>query len=210
MKPTIEENTDAARLTSPPARPLDSVPNLTRHPLRRLRSLVPEQPYPFSWVAAQRIASAQARLLRDLASRKQQDPVEFVKAIATIEVRMDDDLPQLSSHYWDAGARRWIITIRTGFPKPGIRFLILREFKRILDYPVGPSLYDARQERGSVQADMAGDHFTLNVLMPARAVREAISNGITTIKGLARHFDVLDYAVILRLSDLGLLPNITD
>lgn len=189
------------RMAPPPQAPI-------RNPLPRLRRIVAKQQHPFSWIAAERIASTQARLFRRMAHDAGVDPVALVWALPNIHVRQDAELPRRSARHWDPVVRRWIITIKDDLPETSRRFLILREFKRIIDNPDSMRLYDPDLERGPAQAAMASDHFATCTLMPATAVRDAIRSGITTLSALATHFRVSEYRVSLRLSDLGLTTKI--
>lgn len=191
-------HTDIPLLVAPLAHPP------IRNPLARLRRVVPQTLHPLSWIAAERVASAQASLFRRQARQIGLDPVDLVRALPNIRVRQDNELPCTSTHYWDPISRRWIVAVKDSLSETNQRFLILREFKYIIDCPDSLRLYDADHERGRVQAEMAGDHFALCALMPAAEVRDAIRNGIVTLSELAAHFTTSTYRVSLRLSDLGL------
>lgn len=209
MTPLTQENQQvprSAQLTQSAALDHQAV----RNPLPRLRRLVPKQHHPFGWIAAERIAAAQARLFRQLAHDAGLDPVAFMHALPNLRIRHDDDLPRPSLRHWDPIGQRWIITTRGSLTEAARRFLVLREFKHIIDDPYSLQLYDADHERGPAQAEMAGDHFASCVLMPAAAMRSAVRDGIRTIPELAAHFTAPKYRVGLRLSDLNLITKITE
>jgi len=205
----LTQETPAERRTDAPSRTASPARATIRNPLSRLRRLVPKKLHPFGWIAAERIATAQASLFRRLTREARlNDPVALVRALPNIRVRLDETLPRMSTRHWDPIVRRWIITLQNGLPEASHRFLILREFKHIIDHPDALRLYDADHERGPVQAEMAGDHFALCALMPANEVRRAVREGSTTIRELAHRFNAPEYRVSLRLSDLGLTKNI--
>lgn len=178
--------------------------------IRRLRRLVPEQALPFSWRAAERIAEHQATLLRRLAHTASTDPVALVKSLPAITIRFEPSLPHSSTSHWDQASKTWIVQILASRGAASRRFLILHELKQILDHGRAIDLYDPHFRRGPVQAQMASDHFAACVLMPARELRHAVRTGTTSISALARHFDVPEHRVMLRLNDLDLINHITD
>ncbi len=181
-----------------------------RSVLRRLRKLVPEQSFPFSWRAAERIAEHQSSLLRRLARTAATDPVGFVENLPAIVIRFVPDLPRSSESHWDETSKHWVIQIVETRSTASRRFLILHELKHILDHGKSVHLYDPHFRRGPLQAQMAGDHFAACVLMPAAEMRRAIRDGLTTTSSLAKHFDVPKHRVVLRLNDLNLINKITD
>lgn len=181
-----------------------------RFVIRRLRRLVPAQSRQLSWLAAERVAAAQAALLSRLAARSGTEVTELVAALPTVQIRHDQQLPGSSAVCWNKTGGTWVILLHPDQPYPIQRFQILCEFKHILDRGHTAVLYDPAHPTGQVQAEMAADYFAACALMPRRTLCAAIDAGHRSLTALAAHLAVPEDRLALRLADLNMTADTTD
>lgn len=179
--------------TTPPAQEEGKAPSV----LQCLRHLTPQRVIglPEALIVAEHQAVTLLRL-QDMTSPAV--PTEVITELPRMTVRSVGDIPVSGSAYWDG--RRWILTVNAEEPRVRQRFSLFHEFKHVIDHPT-------RQLLPAGQHEVVADFFAASVLMPRMWVKRAWFGGMQDLAELARHFEVSERAMSLRLSYLGLSPS---
>lgn len=176
----------------------------TASPVARLRRLMPGRS--LSFADARRVAELQAATLLEL----------HQVGIGRVSVTLITGLPRIDVQYrsgligsgittWERGA--WRIAINRDEPLVRQRFTLAHELKHVLDASHEDVVYrhlpDGPARQRHVEA--VCDHFAACLLMPKPWVKRLWGEGIQDLHVLARHFDVSNQAMLIRLQNLGLI-----
>lgn len=170
----------------------------------RLRRLVPQRPLSFS--EAQQIAERQATSLLQLTG-VDDAPVseELIIGLPRIDVQYRAGLPGSGMTTWERGA--WRIGINADEPRNRQRFTLAHELKHVLDASHEAAIYGRLPAGPARQRHIEAvcDHFAACLLMPRPWVKRAWGSGLQDLADLARHFEVSQAAMLIRLQALGLV-----
>lgn len=172
--------------------------------LARLRRLMPRRPLSFQ--DAKRVAELQAStLLRERAIPIGRVSEQLIAELPRIDVQYRDRLPGSGFTTWERGA--WRIGINRSEPAVRQRFTLAHELKHVLDASHEDAVYGHLPKGPSRDRHVEAvcDHFAACLLMPRAWVKRLWGEGIQDLSLLARHFDVSQAAMHIRLQNLGLV-----
>lgn len=190
-------------------RPPANEPRLSRPAqelLARLRAPTPRRA--LTHHESERVAERQAELLRqelDL-SQTPRLPTEALTTLSFVTVTERSGFP--TSGMATKTPYGWIIVLRSEEAKVRQRFSLAHELRHLLDDPYIDRLYPPTSGYTSFErAERICDYFAGCLLMPKRLLRADWVDGRQDIGALARRYEVSRAAMIVRLSQLGLLPS---
>jgi hypothetical protein len=173
-------------------------------PVARLRRIMPRRPLSFG--DAKRVGELQATTLLQMYDvRLGRVSETLIAQLPWVDVQYREGLISSGLTTWERGA--WRIAINRDEPSVRRRFTLAHELKHVLDashedviyrhLPNGP----ARDRH----IEAVCDHFAACLLMPRPWVKRLWGEGIQNLAVLARHFDVSQQAMLIRLQNLGLV-----
>ncbi|ATQ27342.1 ImmA/IrrE family metallo-endopeptidase [Rhodococcus ruber] len=176
-----------------------------RSVLASLRTVIPARNH-ITFAEALRIAELHAnRLLElhrisdgptpsDLITELPKLQIEYVKA------------PVSGASFWNG--RAWIIQLNRAESFTRQRFTLAHEYKHIIDHGAATRLYvGSATTSAAAQAEQAADYFAGCLLVPRRLLKRAWGNGLQRPRDLARHFQVSEQAIAVRLAQTGLVER---
>jgi hypothetical protein len=175
---------------------------MTRGVLASLRDLVPL--HPLTPIEALRVAELQATRLLE-ASRIKSPPVpeSVISGLPKIEVRRISPWPVSGCTDWVKST--WVIVVNGAEPPVRQRFSLAHEFKHIVDHRFVEILYPPTATMASSRrAETVCDYFAGCLLVPSAWLLDAWTAGCRNFSQLARHFEVSQAAIYVRLQQIGL------
>ncbi|MBV9661871.1 MAG: ImmA/IrrE family metallo-endopeptidase [Acidimicrobiales bacterium] len=175
---------------------------MTKSLITHVRDLVPLRS--LRPVEAYRLAELQAdTLLKVLDITEPPVPVEFVADLPKVQVRYVAHWPSSGMTRWTHAT--WTVVINSSEPAVRQRFSLGHELKHILDDRFKDIIYpnDGPMSEERLQESVC-DYFSGCLLVPKRWLRQAWTEGLQNSFLLARHFDVSEPAIQVRLSQIGL------
>jgi Zn-dependent peptidase ImmA (M78 family) len=168
-----------------------------------LRDVVPVRPLTFA--ESLRIAELQAsKFLTLVGATKPAMPEAAIANLPRVQVERMSPAPVSGATQWSHG--RWLIILNGSETRGRQRFSLAHEFKHVLDNPFIDVLYPARGDMTSGdRAEQVCDYFAACLLMPRLWLKRAWTSGEQSTRTLARHFDVSQAAMGVRLRQTGLL-----
>lgn len=174
--------------------------------LQSLRNLIPDRPTTF--LESLRIAETQAaRLLKLLDVTDYPVLDEVISELPRIRIEYVDNLPSFGLSFWNG--QYWIIQLANDQSRTRQRFTLFHEYKHIIDHGYTARLYRGtdRHSPGN-QAELVADFFAGCALVPRNGLKAAWSSGIQTVDALAKHFDVSEQAISVRLEQTNVRESI--
>lgn len=180
---------------------------MNRSAITVLRDLVPIRP--LTQLEALRIAELQADRLLTLAGLTEPPvPHSLIENLPKIEVRRMRPWPVSGCTDWAKST--WVIVLNAAEPPVRQRFSLMHEFKHILDHRFVDVVYpDLPRLTSQQRAEAVCDYFAGCLLVPKKWLRQAWTGGMQTEPDLARHFHVSREAIHTRLSQTGLIENVS-
>jgi Zn-dependent peptidase ImmA (M78 family) len=168
-----------------------------------LRDVVPVRPLTFT--ESLRIAELQASKFLALVGATEPPTQEAVIArLPRVQVERISPAPVSGATQWSHG--RWLIILNGSETRGRQRYSLAHEFKHVLDNPFIDVLYPAKGDMTSGdRAEQVCDYFAACLLMPRLWVKRAWTGGEQSVRVLARHFDVSQAAMGVRLRQTGLV-----
>ncbi|RDI54024.1 uncharacterized protein DUF955 [Nocardia mexicana] len=183
-------------------------PNHRRGVITSLRGLAPKRSV--TCEESIRITERQADLMVKRATQLGGPllPVSEKALSQTARIRVEYTNQRVTGyHVWDKRRRQWLIQLSASASQAEQRVALAIEFKSILDTGRLRHLYTSSYVDILEQADRAGIHFAACFFVPVHLLKHAWSQGIRTVTGLARLFDVSEDIIRLRLWTTGLKPK---
>lgn len=173
-----------------------------RSVLSTLRSLIPDRPV-HSLAEAKQVAEHQAiRLLQLHQLTEGPVPVEFIAELPKIEIELVE-APVSRASFWNGNA--WIIQLNKHESLCRQRFTLAHEYKHIIDHNRADQLYlGSKDVSAAQQAEQAADYFAGCLLVPKLLLKRAFYGGMQRPSDLAKHFQVSEIAVVVRLRQTGI------
>lgn len=167
--------------------------------LTQLRALAPKRG--ISACEALGIAERQATMLLELTAIDSEPvPLEVLRRLPRINLKVEVGLPSSGLSYWDGD--NWHLVANADEHPNRQRFSLAHEYKHVIDHPNRDLLYPDHRSR-----ETAADHFAGCLLMPRRLVTRAWCAGEQDVAQLAELFAVSPAAMERRLRDLGHLTE---
>ena len=173
-----------------------------RSVLSTLRSLIPNRPV-HSLAEAKQVAEHQAiRLLQLHQLTEGPVPVEFIAELPKIEIELVE-APVSGASFWNGSA--WIIQLNKHESYCRQRFTLAHEYKHIIDHNRADQLYlGSKDVSAAQQAEQAADYFAGCLLVPKMLLKRAFYGGMQRPSDLAKHFQVSEIAIVVRLRQTGI------
>ncbi len=168
-----------------------------------LRDAMPVRPLTFA--ESLRIAELQAsKFLAIVGATHPALPESAITNLPRVQVERMSPAPVSGATQWSHG--RWLIILNGSETRGRQRFSLAHEFKHVLDNPFIDVLYPAKGDMTSVdRAEQVCDYFAACLLMPRLWLKRAWTSGEQSTRSLARHFDVSQAAISVRLRQTGLV-----
>ena len=127
-------------------------------------------------------------------------------SLPRVQVERMSPAPVSGATQWSHG--RWLIILNGSETRGRQRFSLAHEFKHVLDNPFIDVLYPAKGDMTSGErAEQVCDYFAACLLMPRLWLKRAWTGGEQSTRTLARHFDVSQAAMGVRLRQTGLVQS---
>ena len=171
--------------------------------LSTLRSLIPNREV-HSLTEAQQVAEHQAiRLLQLHNIDAGPIPVEFIAELPKIEIEFIE-APVSGASFWNGNA--WIIQLNKHENYCRQRFTLAHEYKHIIDHNRADQLYMGTKDLSAAdQAEQVADYFAGCLLVPKLLLKRAYYSGMQRPSQLAKHFQVSELAIVVRLRQTGIV-----
>jgi Zn-dependent peptidase ImmA (M78 family) len=168
-----------------------------------LRDIVPLRPLTYG--QAMRIAELQAaKFLKAMDVKDGPVSEKLISELPRVQVERMRGLPASGASQW--ASQRWLVLLNASEPRERQRFSLAHEFKHIIDHRFADLIYskfpDADRKR---MIEQLCDYFAACLLMPRPWVKRAFCSGTPDVASLARHFDVSQPAMQVRLNAIGLI-----
>ncbi|MFH5227300.1 ImmA/IrrE family metallo-endopeptidase [Antrihabitans spumae] len=176
-----------------------------RSVLARLRAVIPTRST-VTFAESLRIAELHANRLLELHQiTRGPTPREVITELPKIQIEYVD-LPVSGASFWNGQV--WVIQLNRSESWARQRFSLCHEYKHIVDHGSASRLYAGTAKvTGSEQAEQAADYFAGCLLVPKRLLKRAWGNGMQRPRDLARHFQVSEQAISVRLAQTGLVER---
>jgi hypothetical protein len=170
--------------------------------IARVRDLVPLRPLTYS--EHLRIAELQANRFLQLVGVSQASvPERVINELPRIQVEHMSPFPVSGATHWSSG--RWLVVLNGAEPRVRQRFSLAHEFKHILDHRFADLIYGSfTPPDRPVLIEQICDYFAGCLLMPRPWLKTTYAQGMQHLPTLARHFDVSQAAVQVRLNQIGM------
>ncbi|MDH4171627.1 MAG: ImmA/IrrE family metallo-endopeptidase [Acidimicrobiia bacterium] len=171
--------------------------------INQLRAICPDRPLTDS--EARSIAERQATQLLKLTSVDSPAvPSGIITELPRVAVDYTPGLASSGATMWTGG--RWLIQLKAEDHPLRQRFSLAHELKHVIDHPYIDHLYQPdRYTSVAERAETICDYFAACLLMPRGWVKLAYGSGIQQPTELARLFGVSRQAILVRLTQLGLI-----
>jgi len=175
---------------------------MTDNPITKLRDIVPLRPLRFS--EALRISEIQAaRFLKMSNISGPAVPSEIISELPRIRVDHLSPFPTSGASHWYHG--QWLVVINGSEPATRQRFSLAHEFKHIVDHRFVDLIYSGIPAKDrAARIEQVCDYFAGCLLMPRPWVKRLYYSGVRDPAELARHFEVSQPAMNVRLNQIGL------
>ncbi|OFJ55646.1 ImmA/IrrE family metallo-endopeptidase [Mycolicibacterium grossiae] len=176
--------------------------------LASLRAVIPTHDQ-VTFAEALRVAELQAnKLLERHRVTEAPVPRELITELPKLTIRYGARLVSGAS-YWDKHLQSWVIELSRADSWQRRRFTLAHEYKHIIDHGRQQWLYrGTRRTSAAVQAEHAADYFAGCLLVPRRLLKRAWGSGMQRTADLARHFQVSEQAIGVRLRQCGLVDEV--
>jgi predicted transcriptional regulator len=180
---------------------------VSRGIISQLRDLVPVRA--LSREESLQLAEQQARVFLELSGVTEAPVPEWIiTELPNITANMSSKLPTSGATQLIGG--KWRIVLRATEPATRRRFSMAHEFKHILDDLFEKTYFSNEDNIAERHRWVEGvcDYFAGCLLVPRPMLKKVWTNGTQDIDDLAEHFDVSRAAIITRLSQTGLTPDL--
>lgn len=134
-------------------------------------------------------------------------PREIITELPRLKIEYVD-APISGASFWNGYA--WVIQLNKRESWTRQRFTLAHEYKHIIDHGSAQRLYTATTLTPAVDlAERAADYFAGCLLVPRKLLKRAWGSGIQRPGDLARHFQVSEPAIAVRLAQTGLVERTT-
>ncbi|MBF6097843.1 ImmA/IrrE family metallo-endopeptidase [Nocardia cyriacigeorgica] len=176
-----------------------------RSVLASLRTVIPARNH-ITFAEALRIAELHANRLLELHRISDgPTPSELIAELPKLQIEYVE-APVSGASFWNGHA--WIIQLNRAESFTRQRFTLAHEYKHIIDHGAAGRLYaGSRTASAADQAEQAADYFAGCLLVPRRLLKRAWGNGLQRPRDLARHFQVSEQAIAVRLAQTGLVER---
>jgi hypothetical protein len=167
-----------------------------------VRDLVPLRP--LSYGEHLRVAELQAnRFLTLVGVQKAPIPERVITELPRVHVEHLSPFPVSGATHWSSG--QWLVALNGSEPRVRQRFSLAHEFKHILDHRFAELIYGSFPPADrDLLVEQICDYFAGCLLMPRPWLKSTYANGLQHLPALARHFDVSQAAMQVRLSQIGM------
>jgi hypothetical protein len=175
---------------------------MNRGVITTLRDFVPLRP--LGREEAMRIAELQAlRFLSLSGITRAPVPERIIEELPRVQVERITPFPASGASHW--ASQRWLVVLNASEPSVRQRFTLCHETKHVLDHRFAKLIYSSLPEaERRDQIEQICDYFAGCLLMPRPWVKWVYGSGVQRLPDLARHFDVSQAAMQVRLSQIGL------
>jgi Zn-dependent peptidase ImmA (M78 family) len=179
--------------------------------IRQLRAMMPMRP--LREREAKSIAERQAILLLHLLGQREphEVEVELIAELPRIEVNRESNLRAggiSGFSQWSRG--RWLIGLNRDDSPTRQRFTLSHEFKHILDHQFTKIVYSKLSDNDTERdrrIERICDYFAGCLLVPRNWLKRAWASGLQDLSTLAAVFNVSEGAMVVRLSQVGLVES---
>lgn len=134
-------------------------------------------------------------------------PRELITELPRLKIEYVD-APISGASFWNGYA--WVIQLNKRESWTRQRFTLAHEYKHIIDHGSAQRLYTATTTTPAADvAEQAADYFAGCLLVPRKLLKRAWGSGIQRPRDLARHFQVSEPAIAVRLAQTGLVERTT-
>ncbi|MEE2032983.1 ImmA/IrrE family metallo-endopeptidase [Rhodococcus chondri] len=173
--------------------------------LASLRMVIPARDR-ITFAEALRVAELHANRLLEL-HRISDGPIpsELITELPKLQIEYVE-APVSGASFWNGHA--WIIQLNRAESYTRQRFTLAHEYKHIIDHGAADRLYPGSATTSAADhAEQAADYFAGCLLVPRRLLKRAWGNGLQRPRDLARHFQVSEQAITVRLAQTGLVER---
>jgi hypothetical protein len=176
-----------------------------RSVLASLRAVIPTRSS-VAFHEALRIAELHANRLLEL-HQINSGPIPGQLITELPKLRVDYvDSPVSGASFWNG--QEWVIQLNRNESWTRQRFTLAHEYKHIVDHGATSRLYTGtRTTTGADLAERAADYFAGCLLVPRKLLKRAWGRGMQQPRDLARHFQVSEQAIAVRLAQTGLVER---